>query len=89
MWTGMMTSHSLQAAVWLNNLFTDDCRDSCGLPLRLPLSGTGWALLWYLKLRAWPCTRAGSLTVLYKYTLFTSEMPRAHTLTQRKKKLYF
>lgn len=88
MWTGMMASHSLQAAVWLKNLVTDDCRDSCGLPLRLPLSGTGWALLWYLKLRAWPPTPAGSLTLLYRYTLFTSRMPRTHTHRLRGEKKY-
>lgn len=84
MWTGTMTPHSLQAAVWLINLVTADCRDSRGPLLRLPLSGTGWALLWYFTLRAWLCTPAGSLTVLYSYTLCTSGMPSTHVYRLRK-----
>lgn len=80
MWTGTLASQSLQAAVLLNNLVTADCGDSSGLLLRLPLSDAGWALLWYFTLRAWLNTPAGSLTVLYRYTLCTVGC-QAHTYT--------
>lgn len=59
-----MASRPLQAAAWLNNLVTADCRDSSGPPLRLPLSADGWAGLWYFTLKAWLCTSTGSQTVL-------------------------
>lgn len=75
MWTGTLASPSPQAAVWLNSPVTADRRDSSGLLLGLPLSGAGWALLWYFTLRAWLSIPADSPTGLYRCMLFTTGMP--------------